>query len=127
MHLKIQTRNTEISRRFEEWIERRLWFALAKFGGRICSITALLEDINGPRGGVDQRCRAEVLLAPSTRISAEATDADAVVAVSRAADRIARRVRDALERQRSMRARAKANVPEMPSAQCDDLERQAHS
>ncbi len=78
MHLKIQARNVEISRTFEEWIERRLWFALAKFGGRICRIRVLLEDINGPRGGVDQRCRVEVLLVPSGKIEAEATDADVV-------------------------------------------------
>ncbi len=119
MQLKIRARNAKISRTFEEWIERRLYFALAKFGGRISRITALLEDLNGPRGGVDQRCRVEVLLTPSARIAAEATDANAVVAVSRAADRIARRVRDALERQRSIRARTKAEVPEMPAPEFD--------
>jgi ribosomal subunit interface protein len=112
MHFRIQTRNVEISRTFEEWIERRLWFALAKFGGRIRRITALLEDINGPRGGVDQRCRVEVHLVPSGKIEAEATNADAVLAVSRATDRIARRVRDAVERRRARRVRARAHMPD---------------
>lgn len=116
MNLRIQARNAEISRTFEKWIERRIWFALAKFGDRIRRISALLEDMNGPRGGVDQRCKIEVVLAPSARIAAEATDANAVAAVSRAADRITRRVRDALERQRSMRNRARPSVPENPSA-----------
>ena len=100
MQLSIRARNTEISRTLEEWIERRLCLALAKFGGRISRMTVLLEDINGPRGGVDQRCRVEVLLVPSGKIEAEATDTDVVLAVSRATNRIARRVRDALERRR---------------------------
>ncbi len=111
MYMRIQARNTEISRTFEEWIERRLLFALSRFGGRIRRVTALMEDINGPRGGVDQRCRVEVLLAPSARLAAEATDGDIAVAVSRATNRIARRVRDALDRQHSMRTRTKARRP----------------
>ena len=115
MQLRIQARNDEISRTFEEWIERRLWFALAKFGGRICSIRALLEDVNDPRGGVDQRCRVEVLLVPTGKIEAEATDADAVLAVSRATDRVARRLRDALERRRARRVRSRAHMPETPA------------
>lgn len=116
MHLRIRVRNTEISRTFEEWIERRLWFALAKFGGRITRITALLEDINGPRGGVDQRCRVEVHLVPSGKIQAEATDTDAVLAVSRATNRIARRVRDALERRRTRRVCTRAHTRGGPAA-----------
>lgn len=116
MHLRIRVRNTEISPAFEEWIERRVWFALAKFGGRICRITALLEDMNGPRGGVDQRCRVEVILVRSGKIQAEATDADAVVAVSRATNRIARRLRDALERRRTRRVRTRAHMPGAPAA-----------
>ena len=116
MRLRIRARNTEISRTFEEWIERRLWFALAKFGGRISRITAFLEDINGPRGGVDQRCRVEVLLVPSGKIQAEATDADAILAVSRATNRIARRVRDALERRRTRRVCTRAHTRGGPAA-----------
>ncbi len=106
MYVKIEAHNAEISRTSREWIERRLLFALSRFGDRIRRVTALVEDINGPRGGVDQRCRIDVLLAPSKRIAAEATDADAFGAVSRAAERVARRVRDALDRNRTVRARS---------------------
>jgi len=116
MNVEIQARKVEIGQTFEEWVERRLLFALSRFGDRIRRVTALVEDINGPRGGVDQRCRVAVLLGRSARIAAEATDADAFGAVSRAADRIARRVRDALERQRSMRARTRTKAPELRSA-----------
>ena len=120
MHLRVQARNAEISQTFEEWIERRLWFALAKFGRRICRITASLADINGPRGGVDQRCLVEVLLLPSGRIEAEATDADAALAVSRATSRISRRLRDTLERRRAKRGRTNAPIPEAPAMHSEE-------
>ena len=116
MRLKIQARNVEFSRTFEEWIERRLWFALAKFCGRIRRITAWLEETNGPRGSVDHRCRVDVLLVPSGKIEAEATDADAVLAVSHATNRIAQRVRDALERRRTRRVRNRTRMREPPAA-----------
>ena len=105
MLVDIRARHGRITRSLEEQLERRLHFALARFGGRIRRIRAFLEDINGPRGGEDQRCRIEVTLVPSGSIMAEATDAEVVAAVGRAADRVARRVRDALDRKRTMRTR----------------------
>ncbi len=105
MHVDIRARRGRLSRNLEELLERRVWFALAKFGGRIRRISALLEDINGPRGGEDQRCRIKVSLVPSGSIIAEATSADVAAAVGRAAERVARRVRDALDRKRTMQTR----------------------
>ena len=105
MLVDIRARHGRLSRSLEERLERRLWFALAKFGGRIRRISAFLEDINGPRGGEDQRCRIEVSLVPSGSIMAEATDAEVASAVGRAAERVARRVKDALDRKCTMRTR----------------------
>lgn len=106
MRVEIRARRGQLTRSLEEQLERRLWFALGKFAGRIRRISAFLEDINGPRGGEDQRCRIEVSLVPSGSIMAEATDAEVASAVDRAAERVARRVRDALDRERTMRTRA---------------------
>lgn len=103
--VEIRARHGRLDRSLEEQLERRLHFALARFGGRIRRISAFLEDINGPRGGEDQHCRIEVSLVPSGSIMAEATDAEVASAVGRAAERVARRVRDALDRKRTMRTR----------------------
>lgn len=105
MHVRIEARNAEISRTSKEWIERRLRFSLGRFGDRIGQAAVRLADLNGPRGGEDQHCRIEVSLVPSGSIMAEATDAEIELAVSRAAERVARRVRDALDRKRTVRAR----------------------
>ncbi len=105
MLVDIRARQGRINRNLQEQLERRLHFALARFGGRIRRISAFLEDVNGPRGGEDQHCRIEVSLVPSGTIMAEATDDEIVSAVGRAAERVARRVRDALDRKRTMRTR----------------------
>ncbi len=105
MLLEIRARHGRLNRSLEEQLERRLHFALARFGGRIRRISATLEHINGSRGGDDQHSRIEVSLVPSGSIRAEATDAEVALAVGRAAERVARRVRDALDRKRTMRTR----------------------
>ncbi len=112
MLVEIRARHRQLSRSLRTQLERRLRFALARFGGRIRRVSAFLEDINGPRGGEDQRCRIEVSLAPSGSVMAEATDTEVASAVGRAAERVARRVRDGLDRKRTMRTRT--NTPEPP-------------
>ncbi len=119
MLVEIRARSGRLNRNLEEQLERRLHFALARFVGRIRSISAFLEDINGPRGGEDQHCRIEVSLFPSGSIMVEATDAEVTSAVGRAAERAARRVRDALDRKRTMRTRmgspaSEDNAPQGP-------------
>ena len=105
MRVDIRAKNGRLSKSLEKQLERRLHFALARFGDRIRRISAFLEDINGPRGGEDQHCRIEVRMFPSGSIMAEATDTDVASAFGRAADRLARRIRDTLDRKRTMRTR----------------------
>jgi hypothetical protein len=77
---------------------RRLEFALGRFGGRIRSVTVRLGDVNGPRGGVDKRCLVTIRLDASKRLVViEDADADAVVAIDRAADRASRAVARVLQ------------------------------
>lgn len=76
---------------------RRLEFALGRFGGRIRSVTVRLGDVNGPRGGVDKTCVVKIRLDASKRLVViEDADADATLAIDRAADRASRTVARAL-------------------------------
>ena len=101
MRLEIRVRDGEVASALSDHIERRLAFALGRFGGQVVRVTVTLEDLNGPRGGMDQRCRIAATLTPSEKVLAAATDASAETAVNRAAERIARRVRDTLDRRRT--------------------------
>ena len=105
MLVEIRARHGRLTSSLEEQLKRRLRFALGRFGDRIRRAAVRLADLNGPRGGEDQHCRIEVSLVPSGSIMAEATDAEIELAVSRAADRITRRIRDALDRRRTLRTR----------------------
>ena len=78
--------------------KRRLEFALGRFGPRIRRLTVRLDDLNGPRGGVDQYCGVIVHLgAPRKLIVIEEEAAEAVAAIGRAADRAARAVARAVQ------------------------------
>jgi putative sigma-54 modulation protein len=105
MLVEIRARHGRLTSSLEEQLERRLRFTLGRFGDRIRQAAVQLEDLNGPRGGEDQHCRIEVSLVPSGSIMAEATDTEVAAAVGRAAERVARRVRDALDRRRTLRTR----------------------
>lgn len=72
---------------------RRLEYALGRFGRRVRSVTVRLTDVNGPRGGVDKKCAVAVRLnAPKRLVVIEDVDAEAAIAIDRAADRAARAV-----------------------------------
>lgn len=105
MRLVVRTRTGKLSLRLEELVERRLRFALARFSNRVSRVAICLADQNGPRGGIDQHCQIALSLVPKGKIIAEATDVDMLTAVGRAAERVARQVRDALDRKRTMRTR----------------------
>jgi len=65
-----------------------------------------LADINGPRGGVDQRCRVAVELdQPGPTIVAEATDATMATAIDQALSRAARQIRTSQSKAQRRRQR----------------------
>ena len=105
MRLDIRLKNVELSSSLRTWIERRLRFALSRFGPRIRRVRLGLADMNGPKGGIDVQCSLEAMLERGGTIVAEVSDAEIEAAVSRAAERLARRVDDAVQRTRDLRRR----------------------
>ena len=70
-------------------MERRLGFALGRFGERIGRVSLRFSDTNSHRGGVDKRYQIDVGLRPRS-VRVEHTDADLIVALGHAADRASR-------------------------------------
>jgi len=93
-------------------IERRLQFALARFSGHIQRAQVVLEDQNGPRGGLDKSCRIVVRLREGGGVVAEVADVNWEVAVDRATTRVGHTVARRLARRRANRriARPLSNV-----------------
>jgi len=69
--LEIRGRDIYVNHALRAHIERRLRFALDCFTRRISKVRVKLEDLNGPRGGIDKCCQLAISLEASLRIVME--------------------------------------------------------
>ena len=114
MRLVIRSKNVRLHDSLRESVELRMRFALTRFNERIRDVVVTLADVNGPRGGIDKRCRVVVRLIPSGKVSIEDTDVDFEMAVTHAADRTGRAVARKLQRWRRGRVRGSGLSPREP-------------
>jgi ribosome-associated translation inhibitor RaiA len=94
-------------------IRQKLGVKLGKLATSIERVTVRVEDVNGPRGGVDQRCRIKVVLSEMPSVVFEHQDPSLEVAIASALAGVERAVRKALQRRRAkplkaVRTRARA-------------------
>src|SRR3954447_23488504 len=88
MQLRIRGVNYGLDDGLRDYIERRLQFALGRFAARIHRLTVRLTDVNGPRGGLDKRCRIAVALVPRGVVIVEGWGHDPFAVVTQAAKRV---------------------------------------
>jgi hypothetical protein len=100
MRMMIRDRGVKMTAEAQERIERSVRAALDRFERRIKTVTIGLTDLNGPRGGVDKRCRVEVALEPSRVVFVQEDGQDLVATVHAAADRVGFAVARTLQRDR---------------------------
>jgi hypothetical protein len=82
------------------YIRRKLGMKLGKFAPSIERVSVRIEDVNGPRGGVDHACRVKVVLSDLPSVVVEERDAAKGVVVDRALAAVERAVRRTLQRRR---------------------------
>lgn len=102
MEVELHVRGTR-AETLRKYAERRLCFALRRFAHRIRRLRIDVEDLNGPRGGVDKQCRILAEVVPSGRLVIEETDVHIYEALDQAADRLKRCVRRDLGRRQTRR------------------------
>lgn len=107
MTIEICGPTTELAPSLREWTRRRLAFALGRFADRVRRVRVTLRDANGPRGGLDKECCMTAHLDCGDPLVAKVADAEFEPAVSRAAERLARRLAMGSERQRDLRRRSR--------------------
>ena len=100
MQIDIQARRFSLTKALSEYTKRRLGFAFGTRDTDIRRVAVRLSDINGPRGGVDKRCRIQVVLPCLPDVVIEDIDRDMYAAIDRAANRASRAVARKLARQR---------------------------
>lgn len=89
-----------------DYLRRKLGRKLGRFALSIERTSVRMEDVNGPRGGIDKRCVIKVVLSGLPSVVVEERHHDAQAAMDRALARVERAVRMALQRQRMEPLRA---------------------
>lgn len=93
MSINFTLRGVELTPEQLDVLNRKAAFSFDRFGDKLASVEVMLEDINGPRGGDDKRCRLILRLHHAPTIILEERGAAAVavglIAIERASRRIA--------------------------------------
>ncbi len=84
-----------------EYLKQKLDQKLGKFASSVHRASARVEDVNGPRGGVDKRCRIKVVLVGLPTVVAEEHHQSLKGAMDGALARMERTVRRADDRRRT--------------------------
>ncbi|HEX8713797.1 MAG TPA: HPF/RaiA family ribosome-associated protein [Terracidiphilus sp.] len=100
MRVAIHNYHADLSEAFKMYVERRLRFALNRFGGRVGEVTVRIS----PDGPSENSCRVSTEVLPFGRIAVEETDSDLFAAIDRATGRIGRLFGRKLERARDARS-----------------------
>jgi putative sigma-54 modulation protein len=101
MDTDIRILSMDLTKELHSYIERRLHFALRRFGRQVGRVSVRVTDVNGRRGGMDKSCHISVEFLPSGRtIVQHAMDANLHVAIGRATEGIGRSFARALGRTR---------------------------
>lgn len=121
MRMTIQANGFEMTQALRAYTEQRLATALGWAREHMRKLVVSLSDINGPRGGLDKRCKIQVQLGDGRKVIIEDTEADLYAAIDRAAGRADRAVVRQVERTRDFtRDRMPAQPDSMSGAACGE-------
>jgi ribosome-associated translation inhibitor RaiA len=101
MRLEIRSRHIVITPELRAHCERRIHFALSRFGSSVVKVVARFSDVNGPRGGRDKRCLLEISLRQGAPVLIDSTASDLPACLDWAADRAGQAIGRELERTRA--------------------------
>ncbi|HEV7302376.1 MAG TPA: HPF/RaiA family ribosome-associated protein [Tepidisphaeraceae bacterium] len=111
MQMTVHGLNFDLTTAILDHVRQRLATGLSYYAPRVQRVTVRVNDVNGPRGGADKRCRFEVVAEGVGEVRVDEVDADLYRAVDRAAVRLRRSLARAYGRnqKRSMGPRISAS------------------
>jgi hypothetical protein len=102
MQISVGSSDSEISHKLGPFVERRAYFNLGRYVPRLKRVLVRLEDVNGPRGGNDKRCRVVLRVAKLTDTVVEVQGDSWHAVVARALERAERALGRSIERHRTL-------------------------
>ena len=106
MRIQVFSNHVDIDQTLRAQIETRVRLALGRISSRVSRVSVYLADENGPRGGVDKKCRLVAKLLPDGDLVVQGNGSDWEGLIGDTLNRLMRAVVRDLERRRSSRARA---------------------
>ncbi len=117
MRLEIRRRRMKVTEELRVHVRERLQLALARFARSIAQVWVYLRDVNGPRGGLNKKCRIVVELPRRGRVVVTGVDTDMFAAITRTASRakfaVRRHLKQRLARRRPPRQPARSVLLEV--------------
>ena len=98
MVINIQSHGFSMTSALKEFVETRLRLAMARHTQKISRVDVTLLDVNGPKGGLDKRCRARLKLERRDTIVIQETDSDMYEAINSCICRLKRTLRRRVDR-----------------------------
>ena len=102
MRFDVRCLHLDNSEHVDRHAREKLVGVLENFSHRIERVDVLLEDVHGPKHGVDRRCVVRVAIAGTGVIQVQHIDPDVYHAIDEAARRIKRTVRRRINRRRDI-------------------------
>ncbi len=97
MRLSLTLKGVDRNPSLDRLLEQKLHFAFDQFGRWVRGVALAVEDLNGPKGGVDKRCRVSVHVPRHPGVVVVGRGSDLMAVVAEAIDRTAQtlaRLRD---------------------------------
>jgi ribosome-associated translation inhibitor RaiA len=100
-HLDVRARGFDLTPSLRRHAVDHIAAKMAKHARAISNLTVRLEDVNGPKGGIDKRCRVELQIAGVGPVLVDETDQDVYAAMDVAGERLLKVVGQVLDERRS--------------------------
>ena len=117
--VEVRSKTDVIERDLRQFAERRMSFALDHLR-HIRRVDISIEDVNGPKGGIDKQCRIRAILGFAS-VVLEETQSDWQVAVARAIHRLDRTATERLHRINRSTAQRAHRIPSRAALRKSDL------
>jgi putative sigma-54 modulation protein len=111
VRLSTNTRDVALTDDLRRIVWRRVAAAVDRFADQLAEVLVWVEDINGPRGGADTRCRITLKFKRGGRLTVSAVAANEFAAVARAAERARGRCGRAFQKRRNARRERRREAP----------------
>jgi putative sigma-54 modulation protein len=113
MRLTILAPQLSATDRVRNYVDQRVRNALVHVENRVDSVQIRLEDLNGPKGGIDKRCQVYANCGRLGVVRTEARDDDLRLAIDTAIDRAKSAVQNAVDKRMTLR---RSKVPHRRAA-----------